>query len=619
MTYHAGYDVLTMGRVSVDVYPDQPGPLEHVETFRTYLGGSPTNVAVAAARHGRRVATITGVGEDPFGRLVRRAFARYGVDDRFLVDRPGLRTPLAFCEMFPPDRSGDPREPDEGRFPIYFYRDNAPDVTISPAELDLPAIQAARIFWATLTGLAAEPSRSATLAALRARHRAPHTVLDLDYRPTLWPSPAAAQAAAQEAIGYADVVVGNVAEFETAVGRHDPKAAAEAARDLGVRLAVVKRGQEGVLALGTDGIVEVPAVPVRVVNGLGAGDAFGGALCHGLLAGWPLDRVLRFANAAGAFVATRIACSEAMPTTEQVERLLADPDPAGPAGLVSGIVETRARRPEAVAEAAARRRRRTRLVGPSGRLFLVAADHPARGVLRAGADRDAMRDRAVLLERLCVAMARPGVDGVVATADVIEDLLLLGALDDKVVVGSMNRGGLAGSVFEIDDRFTGYDAVGIGAMGLDGGKMLLRLDRDDPATVATMQASARAVDALAKRRLMAMVEPFLSHRRGGTVHNDLSADAVATAVAIASGLGRTSAYTWLKLPVVEGMERALATSTLPTLLLGGEVPDDPEATYARWEAALGHPTVRGLVIGRSVLYPAGGDVAAAVDAVVRML
>lgn len=283
------------------------------------------------------------------------------------------------------------------------------------------------------------------------------------------------------------------------------------------------------------------------------------------------------------------------------------------------IVETRVHRPEAVAEAAANRKRRAGLVGPSGRMFLVAADHPARGVLRAGADPEAMRDRAVLLERLCVALERPGVDGVLATADVVEDLLLLGALDGKVVVGSMNRGGLADTVFEIDDRFTGYDADGIEAMGLDGGKMLLRIDPDDPATAATMHASAQAVNDLAGRRLMAMVEPFISHRENGRVRNAMTADAVARSVAVAAGLGRTSAYTWLKLPVVDDMERVLASSTLPCVLLGGEVPNDPEATLARWGEALRHPTVRGLVIGRAVLYPADGDVAAAVDAVVSLL
>jgi hypothetical protein len=283
------------------------------------------------------------------------------------------------------------------------------------------------------------------------------------------------------------------------------------------------------------------------------------------------------------------------------------------------IVETRVHRPEAIAEAAGRRKRRTRTVGPAGRLFVVAADHTARGVLGAGTDRDAMRDRATLLERLCIALSRPGVDGVLGTADIVEDLLLLGALDDKVVIGSMNRGGLAGTVFEIDDRFTGYDAEGIATMGLDGGKMLFRIDPDDPATVATMAACARAVDELAGRQLMAMVEPFVCHRLDGRVRNDLSPDAVGRAVAVASGLGRTSAYTWLKLPVVEDMHRVLSASTLPALLLGGEVPDDPDLTYASWQEALRHPAARGLVIGRAVLYPADGDVESAVDTVVGLL
>ena len=283
------------------------------------------------------------------------------------------------------------------------------------------------------------------------------------------------------------------------------------------------------------------------------------------------------------------------------------------------IVETRVHRPEAIAEAAGRRKRRTRTVGPAGRLFVVAADHTARGVLGAGTDRDAMRDRATLLERLCIALSRPGVDGVLGTADVVEDLLLLGALDDKVVIGSMNRGGLAGTVFEIDDRFTGYDADGIAAMGLDGGKMLFRIDPDDPATVATMAACARAVDELAGRQLMAMVEPFVCHRLDGRVRNDLSPDAVGRAVAVASALGRTSAYTWLKLPVVEDMHRVLSASTLPALLLGGEVPDDPDPTYAGWQEALRHPAASGLVIGRAVLYPADGHVESAVDTVVGLL
>ncbi len=283
------------------------------------------------------------------------------------------------------------------------------------------------------------------------------------------------------------------------------------------------------------------------------------------------------------------------------------------------IAETRVHRPEAIAEAASRRKRRTRLVGPGGRLFIVAADHTARGILGAGTDRDAMRDRGTLLERLCIALSRPGVDGVLGTADIVEDLLLLGALDDKVVIGSMNRGGLGGTVFEIDDRFTGYDAEGIATMGLDGGKMLFRIDPDDPATVATMAACAHAVDELAALQLMAMVEPFVNHRVDGRVRNDLSSDAVGRAVAVASGLGRTSAYTWLKLPVVKDMHRVLSASTLPALLLGGEVPEDPDATFATWQEALRHPTARGLVIGRAVLYPADGDVESAVDTVVGLL
>lgn len=307
------FEVLTMGRVGVDVYPDQPGPLEGVETFRTYLGGSPTNVAVAAARYARRSAVITAVGDDPFGRIVRRALGRYGVDDRYLAERSGLRTPVVFCEMFPPDH-----------FPLYFYRDNAPDMTIEAAEIDVDAVRAAGVFWATVTGLSAEPSRSATLAALRARDRRPFTVLDLDYRPVLWSSREEARRHVQDAMRHTDVVVGNLDEFETAVGTREAKAAAEAARAAGVRLAIVKRGPDGVLALDDDGFVEVAPIPVTVVNGLGAGDAFGGALCHGLLAGWPLERMLRFANAAGAHVATRIACSDAMPTVEQVEALMGE-------------------------------------------------------------------------------------------------------------------------------------------------------------------------------------------------------------------------------------------------------------------------------------------------------
>ncbi|MFB8778919.1 deoxyribose-phosphate aldolase [Streptomyces albogriseolus] len=284
------------------------------------------------------------------------------------------------------------------------------------------------------------------------------------------------------------------------------------------------------------------------------------------------------------------------------------------------LTTVRARRPEAVAEAAAGRARRP-LIGDSGRLMIVAADHPARGALGIGDRRLAMADRADLLERLCVALSRPGVDGVLATADILEDLLLLGALENKVVMGSMNRGGLAGASFEMDDRFTGHRAEDIERLGFDAGKLLVRIDYDDPGSLTTLESSARAVDAMAARRLPVFVEPFISRRVNGRVRNDLSAEAVTRSIAIASGLGGTSAYTWLKLPVTENvddMAEVLRTSTLPVVLLGGEV-GDQEAAYERWGKALRLPTVQGMVVGRSLLYPAEGSVETAVDTAVGLL
>ena len=289
------------------------------------------------------------------------------------------------------------------------------------------------------------------------------------------------------------------------------------------------------------------------------------------------------------------------------------------ADRLAEVIQTRALRPEMVAQAAAKRTRAPSVVGPSGRLVIVAADHPARGSLRAGRQMLAMADRAELLERICVALGRPGVGGVLGTADVLEDLLLLGALEGKVVIGSMNRGGLAETVFEIDDRFTGYDAAAIARMGFDGGKMLLRIDPDDPATAAALEACAQAVSDLAGRKLMAMVEPFITRRVDGRVSNDLSPEAMIRALTIASGLGTTSAYTWLKVPVVADMERVMSASTLPAVLLGGEVADDPELAFAGWQKALRLPNVMGLMAGRSLLYPADGDVAAAVDTAVGLL
>ena len=251
--------------------------------------------------------------------------------------------------------------------------------------------------------------------------------------------------------------------------------------------------------------------------------------------------------------------------------------------------------------------------------MIIAADHPARGALRAGADPLAMANRVELLDRLRTALERPGVNGVLGTPDIIEDLLLLGALDGKVVIGSMNRGGLAGTAFEMDDRFTAYDAGSIAVAGFEGGKMLLRIDPDDAGTVATLQACGNAVSELAAHRRMAMVEPFISHRVDGRVRNDLTAASMIRAMTVSAGLGTTSAYTWLKVPVVPDMERVMAATTLPALILGGEVSDDASAAYAQWGKALSLPTVQGLVIGRSLLYPATGTVADAVDRAVELL
>jgi DhnA family fructose-bisphosphate aldolase class Ia len=284
------------------------------------------------------------------------------------------------------------------------------------------------------------------------------------------------------------------------------------------------------------------------------------------------------------------------------------------------LIETRIHRPEAIAEAAAARRRPPSALGEDDTTMIIAVDHPARGMLKAGARTMAMADRGELLERTCLALSRPGVDGVMGTPDIIEDLLLLGVLDEKVVFGSMNRGGLTGAGWEIDDRFTAYDAETIAAMGFEGGKMLTRIDLGDPATAPTLETCARAVDALADRRLIAMIEPFMAHHDdAGRVRTELTTEAAIKASAIAAALGRTSAYTWLKVPVVDEMERVAAATTLPTVLLGGEVSDDPDAAFARWGEALRAPNVIGLVVGRSLLYPPDDDVASAVDTAVGLL
>ncbi|MFG2496853.1 5-dehydro-2-deoxygluconokinase [Streptomyces sp. NPDC048441] len=304
-----------MGRIGVDLYPLQAGvPLAEVSTFGKFLGGSASNVAVAASRLGRRVAVVTRTGEDPFGEYLHRALREFGVDDRWVSGVEGLPTPVTFCEVFPPDD-----------FPLYFYRlPKAPDLEIHEGDLDLDAIASARVFWMTGTGLCAEPSRSATLAALRHRAKAGLTVFDLDWRPMFWERAEEARGFYAEALASATVAVGNLDEVEIATGKREPDAAARALLDSGVELAVVKQGPKGVLAMNRSGdAVEVPPLPVTVLNGLGAGDAFGGALCHGLLAGWELERTMRYANAAGAIVASRLECSSAMPFPDEVEAALA--------------------------------------------------------------------------------------------------------------------------------------------------------------------------------------------------------------------------------------------------------------------------------------------------------
>ena len=306
------FDVIAIGRSGVDVYPLQTGVgLENVESFGKFLGGSAANVAVAAARLGNRTALISGAGNDPFGRFVRNELARLGVDNRYVHTHGEYSTPVTFCEIFPPDD-----------FPLYFYRKpSAPDLQIGAAEIDVDAVRDARLYWSTVTGLSEEPSRTAHFAAWEARARKELTVLDLDYRPMFWETPAAASEQVQRALGHVTVAVGNREECEIAVGETSPHKAADALLDLGVELAIVKQGPRGVLGKTKHNSVTVPPNEVDVVNGLGAGDAFGGSLIHGLLRGWPLEKTLRYANAAGAIVASRLECSTAMPTAAEVADL----------------------------------------------------------------------------------------------------------------------------------------------------------------------------------------------------------------------------------------------------------------------------------------------------------
>ncbi|MGK2310543.1 5-dehydro-2-deoxygluconokinase [Cutibacterium sp. V947] len=313
-------DVLTMGRIGVDIYPLQYGVgLEDVTSFGKFLGGSPTNVAVAAARLRHSAAVVTAVGNDPFGRFCRREMARLGVYDDYVLVDDDLPTPVTFCEIFPPDD-----------FPLYFYRrPTAPDLRITPDDIPEEAVQNARVLWLSVTGLCQQTSRDAHRRALEIRGRTEHTILDLDYRPMFWESKEEAHEAVSEILPQVTVAVGNREECEVAVGETDPDRAARALLDAGVQLAVVKQGPKGTLAMTRDERVEVAPTPIDVTNGLGAGDSFGGSLCHGLLEGWSLTETIQAASAAGALVATRLECSTAMPSEPELFAMMADhPDVA---------------------------------------------------------------------------------------------------------------------------------------------------------------------------------------------------------------------------------------------------------------------------------------------------
>ena len=308
-------EVLTIGRIGVDIYPLEIGRgLEDVETFGKFLGGSPTNVAVAAARYKHSSAVITGVGDDGFGRFLRQEMRRLGVYDDFVVTSESLKTPVTFCEIFPPDN-----------FPLYFYRQpSAPDLQLRPDDLPLEAVKDSAIFWISVTGLSEEPSRSTHHVALDARDRRGITIADLAYRSQFWSSPQAAHEQVARILPKVSVAIGNREECEVAVGETDPERAADALLDAGVELAIVKQGLQGTLAKTRNERVEMPITPVETKNGLGAGDAFGGAVCHGLLEGWPLEKIIFAASTAGAIVSSRIECSTAMPTEPELLAVMRD-------------------------------------------------------------------------------------------------------------------------------------------------------------------------------------------------------------------------------------------------------------------------------------------------------
>jgi 5-dehydro-2-deoxygluconokinase len=321
LTITVTHELLTIGRISVDIYPNDIGvDLEDVTSFGKYLGGSPSNVAVAAARHGRQTGVITRTGDDAFGTYLHRELRKFNVDDSFVMPVKGLPTAVTFCAIKPPED-----------FPLYFYGrfPTAPDLQIRAEELDLEAIRDARIFWSTVTGLCQEPSREAHIKAHETRRRdqletGRFTILDLDYRPMFWTSEEEARTQVAKILPHVTVAIGNDKECAVAVGEGTPDEQADRLLAAGVEIAVVKLGPEGVMAkTSTERVVSAP-LPVETVNGLGAGDSFGGAFCHGLLSGWPLAQVLDYANAAGAIVASRLSCADAMPTPDEVISLLVE-------------------------------------------------------------------------------------------------------------------------------------------------------------------------------------------------------------------------------------------------------------------------------------------------------
>jgi 5-dehydro-2-deoxygluconokinase len=306
-------DLLTVGRVGVDLYAEQTRvPLAEVRTFAKSLGGTATNVAVAAARLGRRAAVLTKVGGDPFGEYVRGALRGFGVSADHVGTAEDLLTPVVFAAMDPPE---DPL--------LLFYRlPTAPDLTLVDADVPWDLVAEVAVLWVTGTGVSAEPARATQRRILIERGRRAHTVLDLDYRAMFWPDVSTAREEIGWMLDHVTVAVGNRAEVEVAVGTADPDEAAKRLLARGIELAIVKKGGDGVLIATPDGSWTVPPQPVEVVCGTGAGDAFGGALVHGLLAGWDPVRIARYANAAGAIVAGRLACADAMPSLAEIEELL---------------------------------------------------------------------------------------------------------------------------------------------------------------------------------------------------------------------------------------------------------------------------------------------------------